>query len=153
MAPARILIVHHSPTASLEQIVAAATAGIEHPALGGAVAAVPRPALSATAEDVEDADGVVLVTPVNLGYMGGALKHFFDSTFRDLESAGTRRPYVAVVKGTTDAGGAVRAIESITTGLRWPAARPPVVVEGDVDDAFLARVTETCAELAASLAP
>ena len=42
---------------------------------------VVRPALEATADDVLAADGYLLGTPANFGYMSGALKHFFDSTF------------------------------------------------------------------------
>lgn len=146
-----VVLVHHSPTRALQRIGEAVRAGVRHEALEGAVDLVEVDALSAAADDVRRADAVVLLTPVNFGYISGALKHFFDSTFRELEAEGVRRPYVAVVKGTTDADGAVRAIESIITGLSWTPARPPVVVEGPADDAFLRRVTETCAELAASL--
>jgi multimeric flavodoxin WrbA len=42
---------------------------------------VARPALSATALDVLQADGYILGTPANLGYMSGALKHFFDQIY------------------------------------------------------------------------
>ena len=45
------------------------------------VEVVVRPALEATADDVLAADGYVLGTTANFGYMSGALKHFFDSTF------------------------------------------------------------------------
>ena len=45
------------------------------------VEVVVRPALEATADDVLAADGYLLATPANFGYMSGALKHFFDSTF------------------------------------------------------------------------
>lgn len=148
---ATVLLVHHSPTESLRRAVAAVRAGVEHPALEGGVALVEVEALAAGAADVRRADAVVLLTPVNFGYISGALKHFFDSSFRELEAEGIRRPYVAVIKGTTDAGGAVRALESIATGLSWTPARPPVVVEGPADEAFLQRVTDTCAELAATL--
>jgi NAD(P)H-dependent FMN reductase len=40
---------------------------------------VIRPALTAAAADVLAADGYLLGTPANIGYMSGALKHFFCS--------------------------------------------------------------------------
>ncbi|MGI9017988.1 MAG: NAD(P)H-dependent oxidoreductase [Euzebya sp.] len=146
-----ILLVHHSPTTSLRQIAQAVRAGVEHPDLDGAVTLNSRPALEAEVSDVIAAAGVVLLTPVNFGYMSGALKHFFDCTYRDLMAQKVRRPHLAVIKGTTDADGAVRALEAITTGLKWQRFRPPVVVEGPADQQFLDRVSMACAELAASL--
>jgi NAD(P)H-dependent FMN reductase len=150
---ATVLLVHHSPTEPLRRCAAAVRAGVEHPALEGAVALHAVPALEATVADVRTAGAVVLLSPVNFGYIAGALKHFFDQTYRELVRDDVRRPYLAVIKGTTDADGAVRAVEAITTGLRWRRARPPVVVEGDVDEAFLGRIAEASAELAAELLP
>jgi multimeric flavodoxin WrbA len=45
------------------------------------VEACVRLALSAGAADVLAADGVLLGTPANIGYMSGALKHFFDTVY------------------------------------------------------------------------
>ena len=45
------------------------------------VEACVRRALSAGAADVLAADGVLLGTPANIGYMSGALKHFFDTVY------------------------------------------------------------------------
>ncbi len=59
-----------------------------------------------------------------------------------------RRHYGLYVHGNNDTGGAVRAVESITTGLRWRRARPPVTVVGDVGPADL----EACRELGATVA-
>ena len=50
--------------------------------------------------------------------------------------------------GGLDTTGAVRAVESITTGLQWRAVRPPVVVTGALGKADL----EACWELGALLA-
>src|SRR5438874_3282343 len=80
---------------------------------------VARPALSATAVDVLGADGYLLGTPANLGYMSGALKHFFDQVYYPCLEATRRRPYGLFVHGNEDTTGAVRAIETITTGLQW----------------------------------
>ena len=82
---ARLLIVHHSPTPTVRSLADAVVAGAHDDAIEG-VEVVVRPALEATAADVLAADGYLLGTPANFGYMSGALKHFFDTIF--LEAGG-----------------------------------------------------------------
>src|SRR6266545_7499544 len=80
---------------------------------------VTRPALVASTVDVLDADGYLLGTPANLGYMSGALKHFFDQIYYPCLDATVRRPYGLYIHGNSDTTGAVRAVEAIATGLQW----------------------------------
>ena len=112
------------------------------------VEVVVCPALTAAAVDVLTADGYLLGTPANIGYMSGALKHFFDGIYYPCLEATRRRPYGLYVHGASDTTGAVRAVESITTGLAWRAVRPPICVIGPPDQADL----EACWELGALLA-
>jgi multimeric flavodoxin WrbA len=107
-----------------------------------------RPALTAAAADVLTADGYLLGTPANIGYMSGALKHFFDGIYYPCLEATRRRPYGLYVHGGMDTTGAVRAVESIATGLQWRAVRPPVTVTGPPAKPDL----EACWELGALLA-
>lgn len=95
------------------------------------VEVVTRAALSATAADVLAADAYLLGTPANIGYMSGALKHFFDTVYYPVMDDTARRPYAAFVHGNSDTTGAVRAIETITTGLDWKRVHDPVEVVGD----------------------
>jgi multimeric flavodoxin WrbA len=94
------------------------------------VEVVTRAALNATAVDVLEADGYVLGTPANLGYISGALKHFFDTIYYPCLDQTARRPFGAYVHGNDDTGGAVRALDKITTGLGWRAVADPVEVVG-----------------------
>jgi multimeric flavodoxin WrbA len=80
---------------------------------------------------------------MNIGYMSGALKHFFDGIYYPCLEATQRRPYALYVHGASDTGGAVRAVEAIATGLKWRRARPPVCVIGAPGQADL----EACCEL------
>ena len=72
----RLLVLHHSPTASLCTLTEAVLAGAHDDEIEG-VEVVVRPALEARAEDVLAADGYLLGTTANFGYMSGALKVFF----------------------------------------------------------------------------
>jgi multimeric flavodoxin WrbA len=107
-----------------------------------------RAALCATAVDVLEADGYVLGTPANLGYMSGALKHFFDLVYYPCLEETRKRPFGVYVHGNEGVEGALRAIESITTGLQWSRSAEPVTVRGQPDKADL----EACWELGATLA-
>lgn len=127
-----------------------AVAGANDPAIGGVVV-VLRPALTATAVDVLEADGYLLGTPVNLGYISGALKHFFDQIYYPCLDATKGRPFGAYLHGDNDAAEAVRAIDAITTGLDWRRAQQYVTVAGEVDRSVLAACHELGASLAAGL--
>ncbi len=144
---ARLLIVHHTSSPSMQAMFEAVLAGAGNDDIEG-VEVVSRPALTASAVDVLSADGYLLGTPANIGYMSGALKHFFDGIYYPCLDATQRRPYGLYVHGNNDAGGAVRAVEAITTGLRWHRARPPVAVVGEVGRQDL----EACWELGAVIA-
>jgi NAD(P)H-dependent FMN reductase len=142
-----LLIVHHTTSPTLHALFEAVRSGAATDEVEG-VEVVVRPALTATAVDVLTADGVLLGTPVNIGYMSGALKHFFDTIYYPCLEATARRPYGLYVHGNDDATGAVRAVESISKGLGWRAVRPPVVVTGAPTKPDL----EACWELGALLA-
>jgi multimeric flavodoxin WrbA len=158
-----LLLVHHSPTRSMRRLIEALVAGAEHEDIEG-VSVTVRPALEATADDVLAADGYLLATPANFGYMSGALKHFFDSTFlavggalSDDGSAGgstgstAGRPYGLLVHGRYDVTGAVRSVQSIVGALKWRQSAGVVVVLGDVDDSHCAAAAELGATVAAQL--
>jgi NAD(P)H-dependent FMN reductase len=143
----RLLVVHHTPSPALHSMFDAVMSGatdrrIEH------VEVVARPALAATIPDVLGADGYVLGTPANLGYMSGALKHFFDVVYYPCLDATMRRPYGVYVHGNEDTTGALTAIEKILTGLQWRRAYEPVTVLGPPSP----RELDACRELGATLA-
>jgi NAD(P)H-dependent FMN reductase len=144
----RLLLVHHTPSPPTHTLFEAVRSGATAPELAGDVEVVARPALTATAVDVLEADGYVLGTPANLGYMSGALKHFFDTTYYPCLDATVGRPYGLYVHGNNDADAAVAAVERIATGLRWRAAQAPVVVIGAPQAADI----DACWELGAAVA-
>jgi len=111
-----------------------------------------RPALAATAVDVLAADGFVLGTPANIGYMSGALKHFFDGIYYPTLVAKTGAPYGLYVHGSSDGTGAVRAVESIAKGLGWSTAHDPVVVLGPPTKEDREAVWDLAATVAATAA-
>lgn len=131
-------------------MLAACLEGARDPLIRG-VEVVARPALRASATDALDADGYLLSGPVNLGYLAGALKHFFDQAYYPCLDSTVGYPFAAVLHADGDASGALRALTSITTGLRWRAVGDPVVVTGTPTVGELAAIRELAAVLAAGL--
>ena len=147
---ARLLIVHHTPSPALHAIFEAVRAGATDPQITG-VEVVARPALVATAVDVLEADGYVLGAPANLGYMAGALKHFFDTVYYPCLDATVGRPYGVYVHGNDDTTGALAGIGKIVTGLRWRAAQAPLSLVGPPSPADLDAAWELGAAVSAGL--
>ena len=144
-----LLVVHHSRTGSTAVLRDEALAGAAD--AGGDVDVRSLGAFDAGPDDVVWAEAVLLCTPANFGYMSGALKDFFERIFHPCLDRTAGLPYGLVVKGDTDVDGAVASVERITTGLRWRALAPAVVVVGAVTDDARAAARELGATLAASL--
>src|SRR5262249_24607489 len=113
-----LLVVHHTVSPATYALHLAIMEGAQHPSISG-VEVVVRPALAAGAVDVLHADGYLLGSPVNLGYLSGALKHFFDQIYYPCLDATRRRPFGVYLHADNDATGALRALDTITAGLQW----------------------------------
>ena len=146
----RLLVVHHTPSPTLQAVLEAVRDGV---AMVEDVDLTVRPALSAGAADLLAADGVLLGTPANIGYMSGALKHFFDTVFYVCADDTKGLPYGLYVHGNLDTAGAITAVETIAGGLGWQRVAPPVEVRGQPDGAARAAVAELAATLAATVMP
>lgn len=142
-----LLVVHHTPSPTLDELLEAVLKGARDPDITG-VDVVVKPALTCTEVDVLEADGYLLGTPANLGYMSGALKVFFDRIYYPVLHETVRRPYGLWVHGNNDTTGAVRSVESAANGLQWRRVRPPVEIVGPADRGSL----EECVELGAIVA-
>jgi multimeric flavodoxin WrbA len=148
----RLLLIHHTPSPNLQAMFEAVVSGATDPEIEG-VEVVRRPALSATVPDVLEADGYLLGTPANLGYMSGALKTFFDLVYYPCLDATQGRPFGLYVHGNNDTTGAVRSVDSITKGMGWTKAAEHVLVTGEPTKDDLRACWELGATIAAGLMP
>ncbi len=146
----RLLVVHHTPSPALQAMLEAVLEGAGHEELAE-VEVVPRAALAATAVDLLAADGVVLGTPANIGYMSGALKHFFDTVYYPCLDATVGLPYGVYVHGNDDTAGALRSIERITGAPRWKQVAAPLSLTGAPGPADLEAVRELASTVAVQL--
>jgi len=146
----RLLIVHHTPSPATRELLEAVLAGANDPDIEG-VEVVARPALAATVPDVLDADGYLFGTPANLGYMSGALKHFFDTVYYPTLDHVAGRPYGLWVHGNNDTVGAVSSVEKVVTGLSLAKVADALEITGAIDAGARERAYQLGGTLAATL--
>lgn len=140
-------MVHHTPSPHCQEMFEAVIAGATDPEIEG-VEVIRRPALTVSPAEMLEADGYLLGSPVNLGYISGALKHAFDGAYYQLLDSTRGRPFGLYLHGNEGAEGAERAVDGITAGLGWVQAVEHVVVSGKPTKADL----ETCWNLGATVA-
>lgn len=112
------------------------------------VEVVVRDALDAGVDDVLRADGCLIGTPENFGYVSGAVKHFLETIYHPCLEHTRGLPYGLFVKAGNDGSGAVESTRRIVAGLAWREVANPVVAVGDVEPADL----EACVELGGTIA-
>ena len=142
-----LLIVHHTPSPHCQEMFEAVLAGATGPEIEG-VEVVRRPALTVSPVEMLEADGYLLGTPANLGYISGALKHAFDGAYYQILDSTRGRPFGLYLHGNEGTEGAQRAVDAITSGLGWVKAAEYVVVSGKSSRVDL----EACWNLGATVA-
>jgi len=148
-AKKRLLIVWSSQTGRTAQLVDAAQKGAAD--FADEIDTVALRALDAGLDDLLAADGLIIATPENFGYLSGAVKDFLDRTYYPAEGKVDGLPYLMLVSAGNDGSGAVRALERIATGYRWKQVADALIVKGEPDQAALAAARERGALLAAGL--
>jgi multimeric flavodoxin WrbA len=102
-------------------------------------------------DDVLAADGLILGTPENFGYMSGMMKDFLERIFYACEGKVEGRPWALFVGAGQDGSGAVSSVERIVTGLRLKKIGEPVVVVKELKAEHIAALEELGAAMAAGL--
>lgn len=149
---ARLLVVHHTVSPGMDTLLESVLEGAGNDQIEG-VEVVVRAALSASPSEVLEADGYLLGTPANLGYMSGGLKHFFDTIYYPCLHDTGGRPFGMFVHGNNDVDGAILGIHKIVKGLGWRQAAEPVRCIGEVGVEARDACWELGAVLAAGLVP
>ena len=151
-----LLIVYHTggvKTATMaEAVERGARAALAEAGAEGEVRVVRKRCAEAGPDDVLAADGLVLATPENFGYMSGMMKDFLERIFYACEGKVEGRPWALVVGAGQDGHGAIASVERIVTGLRLRKVAEPVIGLKELTPEVLARCEETGATLAAGLA-
>ena len=145
-----LLIVYHTQSGTTRRMADAVLRGARHPDIEGIEVRVVDP-LEADADDLLWADGLILGTPENFGYMSGAMKYFLDRSFYDCVDRIDGCPYALFVRAGNDGTGAITSVRRILKGLAVREVQEPVLIAGDFDAARLADCEELGLTMAAGL--
>jgi len=144
-----LLIVYHTggvKTATMAESVERGARG--EPGVG----VIVKRCADAGPADLLAADGVILGTPENFGYMSGMMKDFLERVFYACEGKVNGRPYALFVGAGQDGTGAVSSVERIVTGLRLKKVHEPVIGLKELTPQVIADCEELGAAFAAGLA-
>jgi multimeric flavodoxin WrbA len=144
-----LLIVYHTKGVKNAQMAEAVERGAK--AEEGVRVIVKRCA-DAGPGDVLAADGLILGTPENFGYMAGMMKDFLERIFYACEGKVEGRPWALFVGTGLDGAGAVSSVERIVTGLRLKKICEPIVVVKELKPEQVTALEELGAAMAAGLA-
>lgn len=145
----RLLLVFHSQSGRTAQLAEAAAQGIA--VFADSVELRVRRAPDATLDDLLWAEGLLLGTPENFGYLSGLMKDFLDRTYYPAEGKTVGLPWALFVSAGNDGSGAVSALRRIALGYQWREVAEPVIVRGKPDAAGLSRCSDLAQTLAAGL--
>ncbi len=144
-----LLAIYSSQTGRTRTLLEAVRAGVDE--FADEVELRVLPALQAGLDDLLWADGLLIGTPENFGYMSGAVKDFLDRVYYPSEGRKLGMAYAVFVSAGNDGSGAIRAIERIAGGCGWNRVAEPLVIKGEPDEAALALCHELGQTLAAGL--
>ncbi len=145
-----LLIVYHTQTGNTGRLAEAVRRGAENELIEDVDVRFLR-AGEAGPDDLLWADGLLLGTPENFGYMSGGLKDFLDRTFYPVEGRIQSLPYAVFISAGNDGSGALRAIRRIANGYPFSEVQDPLIAKGAVLDEHLAAAEELGMSLAAGL--
>jgi len=145
-----LVIVANMPSENTRLLAEAVTRGANHPDLGDVNVDCLSP-LDADKDTVLGADGIIIGTTENFGYMSGLIKDFFERIYYPCLEIKQGLPYALYIKAGLDGTGTHTGINKIITGLRWREVHEMVLLKGDFEHSFISQCEELGTHMAAGL--
>jgi multimeric flavodoxin WrbA len=146
----KLIIIAHAPSENTQRMVEAIIKGANHPDIANVEVQYISP-LDTQANDIKNAQAIIIGTTENLGYMAGLIKDVFDRCYYDCLDHTQGLPFTYYIRAGHDGTGTRKALDTITKGLRWRLVQEPLICKGGFDEAFIAQCEELGLAMAASL--
>lgn len=145
-----LLIIAHAPSPNTTVLANAALAGACHEDAGDVSVRLTSP-FDVRQDDLFSADGILIGTTENIGYMAGATKDMFDRCYNDWLDRTQGKPVAAYIRAGLDGTATKRALESIIGAQRWRLVAPVLILHGNWSKNYPGEVEELAMAMAAGL--
>lgn len=145
-----LLIIAHAPSENTREMLRSLIKGTSDKRIENIEVRCLAP-LDTQPDDINSANAIIIGTTENLGYMAGLVKDVFDRCFYDCLEKTEGLPFTFYVRAGHDGTGTKRALESITTGLKWRLVQEPLICRGEFTQDFFDQCEELGLTMAASL--
>ncbi len=145
----KLLIVYHSQSGNTEKLAEACFEGIIEKQ---EVAVYFKKALGTTLQDIQNCDGLIIVTPEYFGTMSGALKDFFDRTYYPAREQNINLPFALIICCENEGEGTQRDIEKIAKGYILRKSLEPLIIKDKEIETRVQEAKELGQTFAAGLA-
>lgn len=149
-AKKKLVIFSNTPSENTKKMAEAVVKGATHSEITNVEVRYLSP-LETQSDDLISADAIIIGTTENLGYMAGLIKDVFDRCYYSCLEKTQGKSFAFYVRAGHDGTGTRRAIESITTGLRWRLVQEPLICRGDFKPDFITACEELGLTMAARL--
>ena len=146
----QLLLIAHAPSPNTQKMVTALLKGANNTEITD-IDVRYCPPLEVQPSDIIAADALILGTTENLGYMSGLMKDMFDRCYYPCLEKTQGKPFTFFIRAGHDGTGTRKALESITTGLRWRLVQAPLICKGEFQTMFIEQCEELGLSMAASL--
>ena len=150
MSTKHLLFLAHAPSPNTRRLRDAAVDALGDPMFSDLRLSVLAPQ-DATATDALAADGLLLLTTENIGYMAGLTKDFFDRSYDDLLGQKPGLPVATLIRAGLDGTVTKRGLEAIYSAQGWRPISALTLLHGTWDEGFVSQTVETAQTLAAGL--
>ena len=142
-----LLIIAHAPSSNTIRMLDAVVKGAKNREIYTVDVQSLTP-LDVQPKDILSADAVIIGTTENFGYLAGLIKDVFDRCYYHCIEKTDGLPFTFYIRAGHDGLGAKRALETITSGLKWKLVQKPLICRGKFENKYL----EECEELGLSMA-